>query len=102
MLCSECNHRGLCTSLCPEAELEVSRGEAAQTELTIGIWPKTAKPMPGLKENTHLTKREKEIVTLLGKDLTRADVCKQLDIHRVTLRKHISRIKKKYLKNVTL
>ena len=102
MLCSECNHRDLCTSLCPEAELEVSKVEVPEREINIGIWPKTAKPIPELKENTHLTPREKEIVTLLGKGLNRADVCQLLGISRATLRKHIERVKKKYLGIVTL
>lgn len=46
-------------------------------------------------EQTYLTPREKEIVTLLGRGLSRWDVCELLEITRETLRKHIQRIKEK-------
>ena len=53
---------------------------------------------PELVENIYLTPREKEILTLLGRGLTRADVCQVLDITRNTLRWHIFTLNKKIRK----
>ena len=46
-------------------------------------------------QETYLTPTEKEIVTLLGRGLSRMDVCLVLEITRATLRKHIQRIRDK-------
>ena len=46
-------------------------------------------------DETYLTPTEKEIVTLLGRGLSRMDVCLVLEITRATLRKHIQRIRNK-------
>lgn len=94
MLCDDCNKRNLCNSLCPEAELYVNQDHIPQREMPIGL-PKYSKPSIEQVSNILLTKREKEIVTLLGSGLSRADVCQLLKISRESLRKHIQRINKK-------
>ena len=43
-----------------------------------------------------LTEREKEILTLLGKGLSRADVCEVLGMSRNTFRWHYHNLKKKH------
>ena len=96
MLCKTCDKREYCSDLCPEAELYVKQDNVKQREKNIGL-PRFGK-LPELKSNTHLTPREREIVTLLGKGLPRKDICQILDIVSHTLRNHIKRIKKKYLK----
>ena len=97
MLCETCDKRDQsCAELCPEAETYVSHDNVKQKEKVIGL-PRFGK-LPELKSNTHLTPREKEIVTLLGRGLRRSDVCQLLNITPDTLRKHLSRTRKKYLK----
>jgi DNA-binding NarL/FixJ family response regulator len=49
-----------------------------------------------MKENTHLTKREKEILTLSGKGMSRSDICKLLDITRENLRFYIKTLNRKF------
>jgi len=48
-----------------------------------------------LISDTPLTKREKEISTLLGRGLSRKDICKLLKIKRYSLRRYISNMRKK-------
>jgi DNA-binding NarL/FixJ family response regulator len=96
MLCQDCPKKDLCVSLCPEAELIANQDEVKQHDSLLGLLP--PKPFPKLKEKTYLTKREREIVTLLGMGLSREDVCKVLEITRVNLRNHLCRIKKKHQK----
>ena len=93
MLCQECSEKPTCTELCLEAEAYVDQDHVSQRELTIGL-PRQGK-LPDLVSNTHLTKKEKEIVTLLGKGLNRSDICQVLDISRVALRNSIKRMRKK-------
>ncbi len=93
MLCQDCSKKPTCTELCPEAEEYVSQDHVSQRELTIGL-PRRGE-LPDLVSNTHLTKKEKEIVTLLGRGLNRSDICQLLDISRVALRNAIKRMRKK-------
>ncbi len=93
MLCDTCPHKNHCSSLCPEAELYVKQDEAPQREKTIGL-PKYGK-LPSYPSNIYLTKREKQIVTLLGQGLTNADVCQLLKMKRGTLRMALKRMKAK-------
>ena len=44
----------------------------------------------------YITKTEKEILTLLGKGLSRADVCEVLGMSRNTFRWHYHNLKKKH------
>jgi len=98
MLCETCEKREYCSELCPEAELFVKQDSVHRLEEPVGLLPVKKFAIPPLKKTTHLTPREKEIVTLLGKGLPRQDICQLLDIASYTLRNHIKRIKKKYLK----
>ena len=93
MLCQDCPKKSECVELCVEAELYVNQDHVGRDELptedvdcTID-WPDPTK-------NTHLTPREKEILTLLGRGLNRFDVCQVLGISRHNLRECIRRLKK--------
>ena len=96
--CSSCTSRHFCKELCPDAERIIGVESIPQNpnEHLSGLLP--PKPLPHVDNLTHLTTTERKIVTLLGQGLTRAEVCEELEINRVTLRKHLSRAKKKYLK----
>ncbi len=115
MLCDNCSKRSTCRKLCKEAEAFASQDEVKQRELTLPElireypleyasnlkWiatetemmnPKTAMPW---RSGYHLTKTEKQILTLLAKGFSRADVCELMNISRHTLRQHLSNAKKK-------
>jgi len=78
----------------PEAiEAWISQDYVSQRELTIGL-PRQDK-FPGFVLNNYLTKKEKEIVALLGRGLDRSDVCQVLDISRSNLRGYFTRLRKK-------
>jgi len=94
MLCNECPKRAVCSSLCPEAELYASQDEVAQRELPVGLPKYSVKIQWGV--SIHLTKMEREILTLLARGLSREDICKTLDISRNTLRVHLRNAKKKH------
>jgi len=93
MLCEECNKKHLCTTLCPEAELFINQDTVPQREKTVGL--PTPKPWPEFISSVYLTKMQREIVTLLGRGLTRKDVCQTLEITRVALRMHMKRLREK-------
>ena len=97
MLCAECEKREYCSELCPEAELYVKQDTVPQREQPTGF--PGFKKLPELKANTHLTRMEKEILTLLGRGLRRSDVCQLLNITPLNLRVHLAHAKKKYLKS---
>ena len=102
--CLKCKLRDSCTQLCKEAEDYINQDyvgrregyflEGDVSEVFENIPPQD---WPELKENTHLTPREREILTLLGRGLNRADVCQVLKITRHTLREHIKNFRKKLL-----
>jgi DNA-binding NarL/FixJ family response regulator len=96
--CTSCPNRPLCNDLCPEAELYVKQDEIPQRELTIGaiLKERSFPPMPWASSSIHFTKREKEILTLLARGLTRADIAQHMRITRNSLRQFIKKIKKKY------
>lgn len=94
--CQNCppEQKQACKAICPEVEEHLKKEvEVPQRELTIGL--PVPKPWPDLISNTYLTDREREIVTLLGKGISRHDICQLLNIKRVDLRMHLTRIKKK-------
>jgi DNA-binding NarL/FixJ family response regulator len=93
-LCSSCPFRATCLILCPEAEQYASQDHVPQREQPVNTY--YINPMPETRSNTHLSKREKEVVTLLGKGLTRRDVCEILNITRENLRNILARLKRKY------
>lgn len=105
-MCTKCEKRKKCTTLCNKADKYASQDRVGQGDESIN--PKgdvsemfantSAKEWPELKENTHLTPTDKEVVTLLSRGLNRKDVCQVLEISRQTLRKRLSRMRKKLLK----
>ena len=99
MLCETCDKREYCSELCPEAELFVKQDSVPRLEEPVGLLPVKKFIKPLLKKNTHLTDKEKKILTLLGKGLSRSDVCQLLNITQTTLTSHLSNAKKKYLKS---
>jgi len=99
MLCETCEKREYCSELCPEAELFVKQDSVHRLEEPIGLLPVKKFIKPSLKKHTHLTSKEKEILMLLGKGLSRVDVCQLLNITPNSLQVHLSNAKKKYLKS---
>ena len=93
--CNTCLKRSTCDSICPELELHLKEIEVSQRELPIPVtyrhrdieWPSS----PSIK----MTRREREIVTLLGKGLSRAEVCEVLNITRGNLRRFLTILNKK-------
>jgi len=92
MRCDECEQKGECVVLCDDVEAYVSQDEVSQRELTIGL--PYIRPLK-IGSNIYLTPRQREVVTLLGKGLTRQDVCQVLNITRHTLRNYLYKIKQK-------
>jgi len=92
-LCQECPHSQFCSSLCPEAEASLKEIEIPQCEKTIGL-PRYGK-FPIIPSDIPMTKREKEIVTLMGKGLSRRQIAELLGIKRESLRASIYRMNKK-------
>jgi len=91
-LCSQCVKRSTCTKLCKEALRYVNQDYMCQKHLPIGS------PEPRrfeISESIYLTSREKEIITLLGRGLSRAETSQILVISRDSLRRHICNIRKK-------
>lgn len=80
--------------LCDEAEAFANQDYVQQREVTIGLVSYNDIELLQI-DNTFLTQTEKYIVTLLGKGLSRKDVCQVLEISRLALRAHIARIRKK-------
>lgn len=92
--CTECPKYAVCNVLCSSAELYVRQDEVRGKEILIGL-PRYQDVEILLSSNTYLTKTEREILTLLGRGLTRGDICQVLEISRGVLRWHIYNIKKK-------
>ena len=93
-LCNTCPTRRACRKLCRRATEYVSQDYIGQKEKLVGLIKYTKESMPTFP-SIYLTGREKEILTLLGKGLTRADVCQVLNISRGTLRFHIYNLRRK-------
>ena len=92
MLCDDCPDRETCTKLCEAAETYVDQDQVPQRELTLptvryGAWPDIS--------SVYLTPREREILTLLGRGLTRADVCQVLEITSNLLRWYVHKLRQK-------
>ena len=91
--CRSCPKNKTCTELCLNAERYASQDYVPQQELTLPD-PYSTKKIPFISA-TYLTIREKEIVTLMGKGLSRRDISQTLDITRNALRINIHRLKTK-------
>ena len=92
--CSNCPSRWFCKVLCDPAKWYVGQDHIGG-DLPVEFL--TPRPLPHIDNPTYLTKTESEIFTLLGRGLTRKEVCKNLKMQGFTLRKHISNVRKKYL-----
>jgi len=92
-LCNTCPSRTACQTICPELELHLKEITKPQREKVI------ARPYygrtPPWSSSIQMTRKEKEIVTLLGRGIPRADVCQILNIKRETLRNKLSVLKRK-------
>lgn len=96
MLCQECTKRHLCQSECPELSLHLKEIEKPQREITFGFLGNPRK-IPWASSNpVNLTKREQEILMLLGQGLSRRDVSEMLDITLNSVRVHLFNVKGKY------
>ena len=76
-----------------EFELCAPQNQVPRREKIIGLTRHGR--FPEIVSNIYLTPREKEIVTLLRKELSRLQICELLNITREALRKSISRIWRK-------
>ena len=96
-LCNDCPNRDLCSCLCPEAELYVNQDHIPQREKPIGmIKPMSFKlPWPDMVDPFHLTKTEKQILTLIASGLDNKNIQQVLNITRKTLNVHMYNIRKK-------
>lgn len=100
MLCQDCPKKSKCTKLCDEAEAyadqdHISLEEKPVADLEFSEFGDLSEWTNKLLPKVKLSNREKETLTLLGKGLTRADVCKLLEITRENLRDIIRRLRLK-------
>ena len=101
-ICTNCPYRDRCKRPCKKVRAYIEQDYVGSKEF---INPDgdisdmynnvVERDWPELVENIHLTPREKEMVTLLGKGLSRADICQLLGITRHALRERIYRLNKK-------
>lgn len=98
MLCDECPHRSVCSSLCPEAELYAGQDKVSQREKPIGLPRYGRMPMP--KREIKFTKKEEEIVRFLAKGTSKKKICETLEITSGYYDVLWSRLKKKMRQNV--
>jgi len=96
MLCQECPLRQLCTDLCPEAELYVKQDHVGRRDIPVGkMFPRK---WPAMVEKIYLTKRENQILRLLGAGLIGNEICEVLEIRRNTFDVHVHNLRKKLRK----
>jgi ATP/maltotriose-dependent transcriptional regulator MalT len=93
-MCGDCDKRSTCTKLCPEAERYASQDEVALMEEPKGFFDEQVTTIEYIS-NIDLTERERDVLTLLGRGLSRRDVCQLLDISRGSLRWHIHNLRLK-------
>ncbi len=95
MLCQDCKKKDKCTQLCEEAGQYAGQDYKGQRELPVGLLRGGKFPAGS---SGCLTPREREIVTLLGRGLSRIDVCELLDISKHVLRNHLYNLRQKQSK----
>lgn len=93
MLCQDCPSRSFCQSACPELTLHLKEIEVPQRELPIGS-PQYGK-MPTPRNRVKLSKRERQIVTLLVYGKNYVEISETLNITYINTRRIISRLYKK-------
>ena len=104
-LCQECIKKSTCTRLCKEAEKYVGQDKVVFKDFERPLNDMDARDILiseeskfniAWKSDVYLTETERQILTLLGKELSRSDVCEVLEITKHSLRQHIVNIKKKH------
>jgi len=102
MNCGTCKERETCTVLCDQAEDYVNQDYAPKAHEEDACDPlgmDTTMPddnwFENIASNVHLTKREKQILRLLGLGLTRKDICYVLEISAHDLEQLIYLLRKK-------
>jgi DNA-binding NarL/FixJ family response regulator len=100
--CTECPKYAVCKVLCVEAETYANQDYVRQSEISTDRieylrmdkikllieWQSSSRAID-------LTKREREILILLGKGLSRKDVCELLDITNKNLNFYVCMLSKK-------
>lgn len=93
--CKTCLKKQSCKKICKELEEYLKKDiDVYQQEALRGDFPEDVS-FPDWLSNIYLTKKEKQILTLLGRGLSRSDICQVLNITRLTLRVHLINLKKK-------
>lgn len=101
-ICTNCPYRDRCKKPCIRIKDYIEQDYVGSKEYIDSegdiseVYTNTVeREWPDLKENTHLTKKEKEILSFLGRGLNRSDVCQLLNITKKTLRNHVYNLRKK-------
>ena len=99
-LCAKCPLRSKCRVPCERIKSLVNKDQVRRKEVPLSrirgvpsrcIWEEYS----GSSWKIPLTKREREIVTLLGKGLDRGEIVQVLKISRHALRERLSKLKMK-------
>ncbi len=91
-LCQVCKQYRTCKRICELIEAYVNQDYMPLKELAI---PYPIESTFEYSSSTYLTKKEKQILTLLGSGLDRREIAEVLKTKRETIRTHIYNIKKK-------
>ncbi len=101
MFCDKCEKKESCTKLCSEAEqyanqdyVGVKRSVMTTPDIHFAEHGDLSTWMDD-NINIHMSKREKQVVTLISMRLTRKEICQVLDISNSALKMCISRLRKK-------
>jgi len=99
LTCETCENRWCCFKLCDEVEAIVNQDHVPQKSGSVEIIDSFFIEEIEVPFNSgiELTEREKEILTLLCRNLTRKDIAQYLNISRNAIRWHIFNLRKKYL-----
>lgn len=99
-LCSSCKKYSVCSTLCPEAELNINQDQRDWGDTPSVYFDQDGRelrvfdPVRG-RDSSYLSPREKKVLALLAAGNERVKVASMLGISRVELRKVIMRLRKK-------
>ena len=101
-ICTNCPYRDRCKRPCTKVQNYIDQDYVGSKEFINSDGDVSdmynnivEEEWPDLKDNIHLTKKEREILNLLGRGLNRSDICQLLNITRKTLRNYIYKLRKK-------
>ena len=100
-LCTDCEKRNDCTELCLKAEEYVNQDWVGQREILMANFDQyidshaDLESWPESPEKSFLTKREKEVLSLLVDGKSRKQIMQDLGITQKNLQKIIDRMRKK-------